>query len=304
MRDFSTGNCLTADSTPTFGRLYPLGPEFNIDPAGRVGIGTTSPSAALDVIGSAEISGDLSISGASTGFRAAMLQVDGTGSGMDADTLDGLSSGAFASFAHQHSFGAITGVATDAQMDDVHSHAANSIPSTAIADGAGSGLDADLLDGNSSTAFATASHTHNGLWSVSASNLFYSVGNVGIGTSSPAEKLSVAGIVQSTLGGFRFPDGTLQASADTGGGVPSGFMILSSSQATAAGYTALGRFLDEWLPQGPDAHGQSQPGCGRREREDLRDRRLFFCLCPGHRGGIRSDDEHLDHQNLHVHRQA
>ncbi len=35
-------------------------------------------------------------------------------------------------------------------------------------------------------------------------------GKVGIGTASPAEKLSVDGIVQSTSGGFKFPDGSVQ----------------------------------------------------------------------------------------------
>jgi len=34
--------------------------------------------------------------------------------------------------------------------------------------------------------------------------------NVGIGTTSPGQKLSVAGIVESTSGGFKFPDGTVQ----------------------------------------------------------------------------------------------
>ena len=38
-------------------------------------------------------------------------------------------------------------------------------------------------------------------------------GKVGIGTLSPAEKLTVQGTIQSTLGGFKFPDGSLQTTA-------------------------------------------------------------------------------------------
>jgi len=43
-------------------------------------------------------------------------------------------------------------------------------------------------------------------------------GNVGIGTTSPAEKFQVAGIIYSTAGGFKFPDGTIQTTAAAGGG--------------------------------------------------------------------------------------
>src|SRR6185503_7430075 len=37
--------------------------------------------------------------------------------------------------------------------------------------------------------------------------------SVGIGTSSPAYKLDVAGTIRSSTGGFKFPDGTTQTTA-------------------------------------------------------------------------------------------
>jgi hypothetical protein len=50
-----------------------------------------------------------------------------------------------------------------------------------------------------------------------ASNTFPSDGNVGIGTTDPTEKLEVAGTIYSTTGGIKFPDGTTQTTAVTGG---------------------------------------------------------------------------------------
>lgn len=42
--------------------------------------------------------------------------------------------------------------------------------------------------------------------------------NVGIGTATPNSPLEVNGIIHSTNGGFKFPDGTVQTTAATGGG--------------------------------------------------------------------------------------
>jgi hypothetical protein len=42
-------------------------------------------------------------------------------------------------------------------------------------------------------------------------------GNVGIGTSTPGAKLAVDGLVWSLSSGFKFPDGTIQTTAATGG---------------------------------------------------------------------------------------
>jgi hypothetical protein len=43
-------------------------------------------------------------------------------------------------------------------------------------------------------------------------------GNVGIGETSPTSKLAVAGLIHSTSGGFKFPDGTTQTTAAIDGG--------------------------------------------------------------------------------------
>jgi len=42
-------------------------------------------------------------------------------------------------------------------------------------------------------------------------------GNIGIGTTTPASKFTVQGMIETTLGGYKFPDGTVQTTAATSG---------------------------------------------------------------------------------------
>ena len=85
-------------------------------------------------------------------------------------------------------------------------------------------INKEMVDGNKSVSLLLPSWLLimvNGDWNY-WDNLphMYSIptGNVGIGTDNPTEKLTVTGIVESTLGGFKFPDGTIQTSASSGGG--------------------------------------------------------------------------------------
>jgi len=41
-------------------------------------------------------------------------------------------------------------------------------------------------------------------------------GNVGVGTDSPTSRLTVSGMVEASLGGYKFPDGTVQATSAAG----------------------------------------------------------------------------------------
>ena len=104
---------------------------------------------------------------------------DGAGSGLDADVVDGYHAAAFAAASHTHNSAEIADNAVaNAKLADMAQatvkgrasgagsgdpgdlSAAQLVTIVTGADGAGSGLDADMVDGYHAAAFAAAAHTH------------------------------------------------------------------------------------------------------------------------------------------------
>jgi hypothetical protein len=71
-----------------------------------------------------------------------------------------------------------------------------------------------------------------GQWAKNGSDINYGGGKVGIGTTTPGQKLSVVGTVESTSGGFKFPDGSIQTTASSA--TAGGNAVLSFTGATSA----------------------------------------------------------------------
>jgi hypothetical protein len=95
-------------------------------------------------------------------------------------------------------------------------------------------------------------------------------GNVGIGTTSPAQKLSVSGMIESTAGGFKFPDGTTQTTAATAASMFSritatvtattgGNWSYSGYVACPAGYTLINYGMQDFQSAGgwPEGSGNA-----------------------------------------------
>lgn len=93
----------------------------------------------------------------------------------------------------------------------------------------------DLKNNNPDDAFAIRYSSSNNNVVDAIGFVMRGNGNVGIGTTAPGQKLTVSGVVQSTSGGFRFPDGTTQTTAAISGQMQRG--RIGNCSASNAGST-------------------------------------------------------------------
>lgn len=187
---------------------------FLIDNSGKVGIGTTSPAKLFSLQGSALFSGDLSLANlTATGtITAANLVV--SSSITSPLIIGGSGVGSILSLQSTSGVGS-----TDSIRFLVGNNGSTEAGRFTTSGSLGIGtttpwatLAVNPIAGQASNQFVIGSST--------ATNfLLTNAGKVGIGTTSPSQVLSVNGKVYSATGGFQFPDGTVQTTASTGGGV-------------------------------------------------------------------------------------
>lgn len=164
--------------------------KLTISRAGRVGIGTTAPSSRLSVIETATTS--------SRGIGITQYSTDATSALLNLTKLRGAP-------------GAPTTVANG---DSIGSIYANAFTGGYLAT---AGINF-LINGTVTPSSAPTDMVfRTGTTGFGNENMrLTSNGNFGVGTTSPAYKLDVAGQVRSSSGGFVFPDGSVQATATNG----------------------------------------------------------------------------------------
>ena len=209
----SYANLTTTDCNVSIATLYSQGRAFqtvgggsNIWTAsgantffsgGNVGIGTTNPSAAVDIR-----SGTLQVKGTSTGLQ--LVREDAANSAQDLARLRRSRSD---STAPSNAMAGVLAFELEGFTNSDNARAAS------IYWGWENNQTNDTTDRDSYLAFRTMADAANESTSGDEHVRITSAGNVGIGTTAPGQKLSVAGTIESTSGGVKYPDGTTQTTS-------------------------------------------------------------------------------------------
>ena len=223
-----------------------------------LGLGTAATTASTDYATAAQgVTADAALPSAS--YTAAdvltkIKTVDGAGSGLDADLLDGNSSAHYATAASVTSEAStrasadtaldtrvttaetkLSGIEAGATADQT---AAEILTAIKTVDGTGSGLDADTLDGNQATAFATAAQ------GATADSAVQNLGDLSI-TATAAELNKLDGVTATTAE-LNYTDGVtsniqtqLNGKQASGAYLTGNQTITLSGDATGSGTTSI-----------------------------------------------------------------
>ncbi len=207
VRDGSTGaGDLILNNATGANKVWLTGSGNSYLTGGNVGVGTSGPSGKLDVYGNMVLTDYSGVARPNLLFTEVSLA---TPTNAPMHIIDFLG-GEIAEASN----------GTHTLLSNVYVGQVDVIPGTAAVTNTASLFVLGAMDAVGANNYA--------MWVQSGTSRFD--GNVGIGNSSPASKLTVAGTIESTSGGVKFPDGTIQTTAASGGGwITSGSNLFSSN---------------------------------------------------------------------------